>query len=84
MSLSQTDVGDFVGITKSMVSKWERGLHIQNASISKVSRLCSLLDIDANLVLFNSEKIDIEDYKMYVSLYLKNLQEVEYEELQRI
>lgn len=63
--LTQTQVGDFVGVTKSMVSKWERGEFLEGAAISNISKLSKVLEL--NPLLFLTDRMDrgevnLEDY----------------------
>lgn len=68
--LSQTEVGDYVGITKSMVSKWERGEHLENASISKIAKLCLMLDMNPLMFVYNPEDVSLIEYISALRAYL--------------
>lgn len=59
LALTQQDVADYVGITKSAVSRWESG-EIGNMGLDKIGKLSDILEISP-LDLINLDKKDITD-----------------------
>ena len=86
--LTQTQIGDYVGVTKSMVSKWERGLFLENSSISNIARICSILELDPLLFVYQPEDITAEEYIKALRAILErdgvNLDEMSNDEILQI
>ncbi len=57
-NLTQSELGEKLGISKNAVSKWERGISMPDVSIMK--ELCNVLDISLN-EFFNGESDNSED-----------------------
>lgn len=53
LKMSQQEVADLVGVSKSIVSRWENN-EVRNMGIDKIRKLCEALSIDP-LILINND-----------------------------
>lgn len=53
LKLSQQEVADFVGVSKSIISRWENG-EVRNMGIDKIKKICKALSLDP-LTLINND-----------------------------
>lgn len=58
-SLTQTELGELLGVTNKTVSRWETGNYMPDLSL--LQSLCNELNISINEFL-SGEKLDIDDY----------------------
>ena len=65
LRLSQDEVADYIGVTKSAVSRWENG-DIKNMGVDKLRKYARVLNLDP-MVIINYEEDDQEEFQYFTS-----------------
>ena len=65
LNLLQQDVADYVGVTKSAVSRWEKG-EIENMGRSKIKRLAEILRLEPSVIIYGNQDIVAEETPYYL------------------
>lgn len=66
LNLLQQDVADYVGVTKSAVSRWEKG-EIENMGRSKIKRLAEILRLEPSVIIYGNQDIVAEETPYYLN-----------------
>ncbi|MDO4605472.1 MAG: helix-turn-helix transcriptional regulator [Helcococcus sp.] len=65
LRLSQDEVADYIGVTKSAISRWESG-DIKNMGVDKLRKYAHVLNLDP-MVIINYEEDDYEEFQYFTS-----------------
>lgn len=65
LRLSQDEVAEYIGVTKSAISRWESG-DIKNMGVDKLRKYAHVLNLDP-MVIINYEEDDSEEFQYFTS-----------------
>lgn len=70
LGLTQTELGDMIGVQKSAVAKWEKGV-VTNLKKTTISKLADIFEVKPSYFIMDDEKVynDIEISYVKVPLY---------------
>lgn len=65
LRLSQDEVAEYIGVTKSAISRWESG-DIKTMGVDKLRKYAHVLNLDP-MVIINYEEDDSEEFQYFTS-----------------